>query len=344
METTDAGRTALQPQRRPAPGPPLRPAVPRRDMKNRPFVIALTLAFVALFTWSLVTTIGASVKGGHEPFVEWRSENVTLFYGIWLATVIVVGVPALYFVGRELNRFAERQDETALAAQGRRPLRRRRPPRRQEADRQAALAARRSHTGRPLPVRARPRAARRHRDQQGALPQGALLGRRPQARAHRRAQADKRHAHRQAAASARQGPEPHGGAAGEHGDTFVGGKGTNMDGLSSSGSARRRRGRRRRRPRRRRTSAAKAPVRCGRSPAQASRTPATEPGAAKRRPLRSRVEPAGRSSSRSRHSRRPLRADPFDGARPTIDTPTRGRRPIACLPAGRRLTHARPCS
>ncbi len=87
-------------------------------MKNRPFVIALTLVFVALFTWSLVTTIGASVKGGHEPFVEWRSENVALFYGIWLATVIVAGVPALYFVGRELNRFAERQDETALAAKG----------------------------------------------------------------------------------------------------------------------------------------------------------------------------------------------------------------------------------
>ena len=87
-------------------------------MKNRPLVITITLVFIALFTWSLMTTIGASVKGGREEFMTWRSDNVTLYYGIWVATMVVVGAPALYFVARELGRFADRQEETALAAKG----------------------------------------------------------------------------------------------------------------------------------------------------------------------------------------------------------------------------------
>jgi len=87
-------------------------------VKNRPLVITITVAFVALFTWSVATSLGASLAGGHDEFVQWRSENLTLFYGLWLAGMIVVGAPVLYFVGRELNRFAERQDETVLAAKG----------------------------------------------------------------------------------------------------------------------------------------------------------------------------------------------------------------------------------
>jgi len=87
-------------------------------MKSKPAVGMLVLLAIGLITWSLTTTIAAGLVGGREQFLEWRADNMMLFYGIWLAEVVVIGLPALWFVGRRMSAVSAQQDEAALAARG----------------------------------------------------------------------------------------------------------------------------------------------------------------------------------------------------------------------------------
>jgi hypothetical protein len=43
---------------------------------------------------------------------------MALFYGIWFAEVIVIGLPVLWFVGRRMGDYAAQQDKTAVEARG----------------------------------------------------------------------------------------------------------------------------------------------------------------------------------------------------------------------------------
>jgi hypothetical protein len=87
-------------------------------MKSKPAVGMLVLLAVGLITWSLTTTVAAGMVGGREKFLDWRADNMMLFYGIWLAEVVVIGLPALWFVGRRMSAASAQQDEAALAARG----------------------------------------------------------------------------------------------------------------------------------------------------------------------------------------------------------------------------------
>jgi len=87
-------------------------------MKSKPAVVVLALLTVGLITWSLTTTTAAGIIGGHEEFVDWRADNAMLFYGIWLAEVIVIGLPILWFVGKRMGAYTEQQDQAAVAARG----------------------------------------------------------------------------------------------------------------------------------------------------------------------------------------------------------------------------------
>lgn len=87
-------------------------------MKSKPAVGLLTLVAVGLILWSLTSTVAAGLLGGKEPFVEWRAENMALYYGIWLVEVIVIGVPVLWFVGRRMGDYAAQQDKSAVEARG----------------------------------------------------------------------------------------------------------------------------------------------------------------------------------------------------------------------------------
>jgi len=86
-------------------------------MKSKPVVGVLVLLFIAIFVWSLNTAVGTIVLG-RDDFIDWRADNTTLYYGIWLAEVVVLGLPALWFVGKRMGAFAAQQDQAAVAARG----------------------------------------------------------------------------------------------------------------------------------------------------------------------------------------------------------------------------------
>lgn len=87
-------------------------------MKSKPAVGLLVLGAIGIILWSLMTAVGTMVGGGRESFLDWRAENTTVFYGIWLGAVVVVGLPALWFVGKRMGAYAAQQDKAALAARG----------------------------------------------------------------------------------------------------------------------------------------------------------------------------------------------------------------------------------
>jgi len=87
-------------------------------MKSKPAVGLLVLVAVGLTTWSLTTAIAGVFMGGREEFLDWRADNTALFYGIWLAEVIVIGLPLLWVVGKRIDKFTAQQDKTALEARG----------------------------------------------------------------------------------------------------------------------------------------------------------------------------------------------------------------------------------
>jgi hypothetical protein len=87
-------------------------------MKSKPAVGALVLVTVALVTWAITTTLAATIIGGREEYLAWRSDNLALFLGIWIAEVVLIGIPVLWVAGKRLGAVAEQQDKTALAARG----------------------------------------------------------------------------------------------------------------------------------------------------------------------------------------------------------------------------------
>jgi hypothetical protein len=87
-------------------------------MKSKPVVGMLTLLVVALATWAVTTTMAATIIGGREEYLAWRSDNMMLFLGIWLAEVVIIGLPILWIAGKRMGAVAEQQDKTALAARG----------------------------------------------------------------------------------------------------------------------------------------------------------------------------------------------------------------------------------
>lgn len=87
-------------------------------MKSKPAVGLFVLIAVGLVTWSLTSSIGVAVAGGRDAFLSWREANLRLFYGVWLAEVLVIGLPLLWFVGRRMGAYAAQQDAAAVAARG----------------------------------------------------------------------------------------------------------------------------------------------------------------------------------------------------------------------------------
>jgi hypothetical protein len=87
-------------------------------MKSKPAVGMLVLLAVGLITWSLTTTIAASLVGSRDEFLAWRADHTAVFYGIWLAEVVVIGLPVLWIAGRKMSAYAEQQDKAVLAARG----------------------------------------------------------------------------------------------------------------------------------------------------------------------------------------------------------------------------------
>jgi hypothetical protein len=86
-------------------------------MKSKPAVGLLVLVFIGLFTWSLTTAVGTIVLG-RDDFIVWRADNITLYYGIWLAEVIIIGLPALWVTGKRMGAYSAQQDNAALEARG----------------------------------------------------------------------------------------------------------------------------------------------------------------------------------------------------------------------------------
>ncbi len=87
-------------------------------MKPKPAVGMIVLVVVAFFTWAVTTATAAAIFNDHEAYLAWRADNTTLFLGIWLAEVVVIGLPVLWFVGRRMGQVAEQQDKAALEARG----------------------------------------------------------------------------------------------------------------------------------------------------------------------------------------------------------------------------------
>jgi hypothetical protein len=87
-------------------------------MKSKPAVGILILLAVGVITWSVTTTIAASVTGGRNEFIDWRADNATLFYGIWLAEVLVIGLPVLWLAGKRMGAYSAQVDKAAVAARG----------------------------------------------------------------------------------------------------------------------------------------------------------------------------------------------------------------------------------
>ncbi|HQJ98100.1 MAG TPA: hypothetical protein PLB30_06085, partial [Thermoleophilia bacterium] len=87
-------------------------------MKSRPAAVIIVLLAVTLLTWSITTATAASIIGDHEEFVAWRTDHAKLFYGIWLAEVVVIGLPALWFTGKRMDAYSAQQDQAVLAARG----------------------------------------------------------------------------------------------------------------------------------------------------------------------------------------------------------------------------------
>lgn len=86
-------------------------------MKSKSAVSVVVVLFLAFFTWSVNTTLGSAVLG-REAFSDWRADNTALFYGIWLAELVVLGIPALWVVGKRIGAYAAQQDQAALEARG----------------------------------------------------------------------------------------------------------------------------------------------------------------------------------------------------------------------------------
>ena len=86
-------------------------------MKSKPAVGILVVLFIAIFMWSLNTAVG-TIALGRDEFIDWRADNTTLYYGIWLAEIVVLGLPALWFVGKRMGFYSAQQDQAALAARG----------------------------------------------------------------------------------------------------------------------------------------------------------------------------------------------------------------------------------
>ena len=86
-------------------------------MKSKPAVGIVVLLFLALFTWALTTAVGTMVLG-RDDFIDWRADNTRLYYGIWLAEVVVLGLPALWFVGKRMGAYSAQQDNSAIEARG----------------------------------------------------------------------------------------------------------------------------------------------------------------------------------------------------------------------------------
>lgn len=87
-------------------------------MKPKPAVGMIVLVVVAFFTWAVTTATAAAIFNDHEAYLAWRADNTTLFLGIWLAEVVVIGLPVLWFVGKRMGQVAEQQDKAALEARG----------------------------------------------------------------------------------------------------------------------------------------------------------------------------------------------------------------------------------
>lgn len=87
-------------------------------MKYRSFLFVGIVLFVALLTWSVSTIVGSAVAGGREDFSQWRTEHMGLYYAIWGAEVLVVGVPLLWTVGRRLRAQETAHDKEVLLTRG----------------------------------------------------------------------------------------------------------------------------------------------------------------------------------------------------------------------------------
>jgi hypothetical protein len=87
-------------------------------MKSKSAAGLLVLVFIGIVTWSLTTAVGTTFGGGREQFLDWRADNTTLFYGIWLAEIVLIGLPALWFVGKRMGAYATQQDKAVVEARG----------------------------------------------------------------------------------------------------------------------------------------------------------------------------------------------------------------------------------
>ncbi len=87
-------------------------------MKSKPMAGVLVVAVVAVITWSFFTLLGPAFAGGRDAFLDWRADNVTTYYLLYAAAVLVISIPALVVVGRRLQQFEDDRNDAALNARG----------------------------------------------------------------------------------------------------------------------------------------------------------------------------------------------------------------------------------
>jgi hypothetical protein len=86
-------------------------------MPRKTVIGIVVIAVVALVTYSLATVIGAKIVGKEE-WTVWRESHVLYFFLIWIGSVLVISLPALWFAGRRLEKTVSAQEQSVAAARG----------------------------------------------------------------------------------------------------------------------------------------------------------------------------------------------------------------------------------
>jgi len=86
-------------------------------LPSKPVIGMITIATVALLTWTIGRSIAAQVMGADQ-FTAWRNSHVGLFFLCWIGAVIVITLPILWILGTRLAPHYARQEEETAAAKG----------------------------------------------------------------------------------------------------------------------------------------------------------------------------------------------------------------------------------
>jgi hypothetical protein len=90
----------------------LKPKLP-----SKPVIGLVTIAIVALATWSFGLVLGTAILG-KEGWSDWRHAHSGLYFLIWGASVVVITLPLLWLIGTRMAARYEEEEAEVAAARG----------------------------------------------------------------------------------------------------------------------------------------------------------------------------------------------------------------------------------